>query len=257
MTEEIDPVADSLRRAIAAADAANDAAEDIARLGKAQKEFVERVSRAQKRSSALATGVTVGAVVSMALATLVYCRSVGDLQEAADVQVEAAKLVAEQVLALKQAREGEGEKQDPVAKSLEALPDAVAAAVVGKMAEAAPTEMKPNDDAVKAIESSRDEILAALAEMDLTGTAPKPASDADQTVAPSPPDELKDIRESLARIEASLLRLSAAPATAAVAPKPAQATPQAASPKAGSSKPAASKSGAKAAPADPNPFSYP
>lgn len=265
MTEETDPVADGLRRAIAAADAANDAAEDIARLGKAQKDFVEKVSRAQKRSSALATGATVGAVVSLALAALVYFRSVGDLHEAAELHVEAAKLVAEQVVKLKEAREGEAEKDDPVAKTLETLPANVAEAVAAKLAEAAPAEGEAAaGDAVTAVEAARDEILAALAEIDLTGAAPRPeASPAAATEAPSAegpaatpamaaPADLQDIRESLARIEAGLLRLSAAPAAPTAAAKPASAPPA----KAPAAKAAPSKSGGKAA-AEPNPFSFP
>lgn len=262
MTEETDPVADGLRRAIAAADAANDAAEDIARLGKAQKDFVEKVSRAQKRSSALATGATVGAVVSLALAALVYFRSVGDLNEAAELQVEAAKLVAEQVVKLKEAREGETEKDDPVAKMLETLPANVAEAVAAKLAEADPADQAaPSSDAVAAVEAARDEILAALAEIDLTDAVPRPDADpaakgvegqAEASSTMATPADLKDIRESLARIEAGLLRISAAPAAPAAA-KPAASTPA----KAPNAKAAPSKSGGKAAASEPNPFSFP
>ncbi|OYU18465.1 MAG: hypothetical protein CFE34_10445 [Rhodobacteraceae bacterium PARR1] len=264
MTEDTDPVADGLRRAIAAADAANDAAEDIARLGKAQKDFVEKVGRAQKRSSAMATGATVGAVVCLALSTLVYFRSVGDLHEAAELQAEAAKLVAEEVLALKKVREGDAEHEDPVAKALDGLPDAVAAAVAAKLAEpvegAAPAAV--GGDVVAAIEESRDEVLAALAEMDLTGAAPaKPAAEGAAPVdaapaAPAVPGDLTDIRESLARIEAGLLRITAAPAVpasgkAAVAPAKPAPTPAKPSGKSGA------KPAAKPAAAEPNPFAFP
>jgi hypothetical protein len=261
MTEETDPVSDGLRRAIAAADAANDAAEDIARLGKAQKEFVEQVGRAQKRSSGLATGATVGAVVCLALATLVYFRSVADLHEAAELQAEAAKLIAEEVLILKEAREAGQDHEDPVAKALEALPEAVATAVAARLAETA-EEATPAaaGDVVAAIEESRDEVLSALAEMDLSGAAPaKQATVETQTEAappegaapttPAAPNDLTDIRESLARIEAGLLRITAAPASpakgAATAGKPAPAT--------------SGKSGGKPAPiaTEPNPFAYP
>jgi hypothetical protein len=269
MTDDNDPVTEGLRRAIAAADAANDAAEDIARLGKAQKDFVEKVGTAQRRSSALATGATVGAVVCLALATLVYFRSVGDLHEAAELQVEAAQLVAEQVLKLKEAREGDGGgHEDPIAKALAELPDAVAAAVAAKLAETADesavaSEATETGDVVAAIEASRDEVLAALAEIDLTKSGPaKPAALAAEGASkPALPDisaqagsaasaDLTDIRESLARIEAGLLRMTAAPAapaTGKAAQTPAKAAPAKSAPKP-SAKPTA---------ADANPFVYP
>ncbi len=261
MTEDTDPVADGLRRAIAAADAANDAAEDIARLGKAQKDFVEKVGRAQKRSSAMATGATVGAVVCLALSTLVYFRSVGDLHEAAELQAEAAKLVAEEVLALKKAREGDAKHEDPVAKALAELPDAVAVAVAAKLAEPVEGEAAPaaGEDVVAAIEGSRDEILAALAEMDLTGIPPvKPVAGetgaATAQMAPTAPGDLTDIRESLARIEAGLLRITSAPAVPAAAKAETKSAPATAAKPAGKT---GGKSAAKPAVAEPNPFTYP
>ncbi len=264
MTEDTDPVSDGLRRAIAAADAANDAAEDIARLGKAQKEFVDKVGRAQKRSSALATGATVGAVVCLALSTLVYFRSVADLHEAAELQAEAAKMIAEEVLALKEARDDGKDHEDPVAKALADLPEAVAAAVAAKLSEPVEGEAAPTagGDVVAAIEESRDEILAALAEMDLTGAAPaKPAEPAAEGAAPAAPalavpGDLTDIRESLARIEAGVLRITAAPA-AAPAAKAAPAKPASApSAPAKSSAKSPAKPATKPA-AEPNPFVYP
>lgn len=271
MTEESDPVSEGLRRAIAAADAANDAAEDIARLGKAQKDFVEKVGKAQKRSSALATGATLGAVVCLALSTLVYFRSVGDLHEAAELQVEAAKLVAEEVIKLKEIREGGADHEDPVAKMLEGMPDAVAVAVAAKLAEPvadAGGETAPAEtgDIVAAIEESRDEVLAALAEMDVTGgglAKPEvPATEGAPTgtpetvpvtaaaVTPAASADLTDIRESLARIEAGLLRITAAPAAPTVG-KPAQAPAKAAPAK------SAPKPSAKPAASEANPFVYP
>lgn len=277
MTEDTDTVTEGLRRAIAAADAANDAAEDIARLGKAQKDFVEKVGAAQKRSSALATGATVAAVVCLALATLVYFRSVGDLHEAAELQVEAAQLVAEQVLQLKKLREDGGEHEDPVAELLAGLPDAVAAAVATKLAEsgsgpaaesAAPTDAAETGDILAAVEASRDQVLAAMAEMDLAGqglanpAAPMtegakdgmseaaPESAQDTTAFPATSADLTDIRESLARIEAGLLRITAAPAVP-MAGKPAEPSAKAAPSK------STPKSTAKPAAAEANPFVYP
>ena len=101
-----------------------------------------------------------------------------------------------------------------------AMAEAVAAAVAAKLSEPVEGEAAPTagGDVVAAIEESRDEILAALAEMDLTGAAPaKPAEPAAEGAAPAAPalavpGDLTDIRESLARIEAGVLRITAAPA---------------------------------------------
>jgi hypothetical protein len=253
MTEDTDPVTEGLRRAIAAADAANDAAEDVALLGKAQQDFVAKVTTAQKRATALATGATVGAFLSLLAAGLIYFRSVGDLQEAADLQVQAAKLVAEQVLALKEMREaGAAEQEAELAAELEALPAKVAEAVAAQQAGATAS---PDAGTITAIDAARDEVLAALAELDLKGITPRPAGEgagAEAQAAPAAAGsaDLTDIRAALARIEAGLLRLSSAPAApqgakpAATGAKSAQGT--------GSPRPK------KPAPvAEPSPFSYP
>lgn len=269
MTEDTDPVTEGLRRAIAAADAANDAAEDVALLGKAQKDFVAKVTEAQRRTSALATGALFGALLSLVAAGLIYFRSVGDLQEAADLQVEAAKLVAEQVLALKEMREGGAAEQDAaLAAALDTLPAKVAEAVAARQAEA--PEAAPAADAgaaadtIAAVDAARDELLAALAELNLNGIAPRPAVEGSATegapaqaapqapaLATANPADLTDIRESLARIEAVLLRLSSAPAT------PQGAKAAASGGKAASAPAGGTRAKTPAAPAEPNPFSFP
>lgn len=229
MTDDTDPVADGLRRALEAAELANDAAEDVSRLGAAHKAFSERMIAAQKRTTALAGGALMGAVVALGLASLVYFRSVADLHEAAELQAEAAKLIVEEVLKMKE----NGEEETTRAKAFEEKLDDVAKRILDGMAEE--RQAAPEDGLAETLTAEmkkvEESILAALAEVDLGA--------ADPTA----------VTEALARIEAGLLRATAAPAAPKTPPasKPAPAQTAAKS---------ASKPRAAAAP-EPNPFAFP
>jgi hypothetical protein len=244
MTDDGTTLDDALRRALDAADLANDAAEDLARLGRGQAEFVDRVTAAQKRATALAGGAALGSLVALALASLVYIRSVGDLHEAAELQAETARVIAGEIADLRKTRDEEAVMAEEMTALLAALPDKVGAAIAA-MEEARPEEPAAATDAVKQavaaeVKAARDEILAAMAELDLDVTSAVGAGAGDPALA-----------ETLARIEAGLLRLSAAPANppAAAAPRDAApARPAAQAPRAASQR--------QAAP-EPNPFSYP
>lgn len=229
MTDDTDPVADGLRRALEAAELANDAAEDVSRLGAAHKAFSERMIAAQKRTTALAGGALMGAVVALGLASLVYFRSVADLHEAAELQAEAAKLIVEEVLKMKE----NGEEETTRAKAFEEKLDDVAKRILDGMAEE--RQAAPEDGLAETLTAEmkkvEESILAALAEVDLGA--------ADPTA----------VTEALARIEAGLLRATAAPAAPKTPPASKPAPAQTAA------KPA-SKPRAAAAP-EPNPFAFP
>lgn len=229
MTDDTDPVADGLRRALEAAELANDAAEDVSRLGAAHKAFSERMIAAQKRTTALAGGALMGAVVALGLASLVYFRSVADLHEAAELQAEAAKLIVEEVLKMKE----NGEEETTRAKAFEEKLDDVAKRILDGMAEA--RQAAPEDGLAETLTAEmkkvEESILAALAEVDLGA--------ADPTA----------VTEALARIEAGLLRATAAPAAPKTPPASKPAPAQTAA------KPA-SKPRAAAAP-EPNAFAFP
>lgn len=237
MTQDTDPVADGLRRALEAAELANDAAEDVSRLGAAHQAFADRMIAAQKRTTNIAGGALAGAAVALGLASLVYFRSVADLRETSAVQAEVSALIVEQVLAMKASNEMAAgrataleDKLDGVAKQM-----ADGMAMAQAMAQAAPApelETGLADTLAGQLKASEDSILAALAEVDLrmpNGTA---------------------VTDALARIEAGLLRATAAPAVpqaeakASPAAKPAQKPATKAKPR------------VEAAP-EPNPFAYP
>lgn len=229
MTDETPSLDTALRRALDAADLANDAAEDLARLGRGNEAFVASVTAAHRRTTAIATGAAVGSLVALGLAALVYFRSVGDLNEAAGLQAETARVIAEEIVALRTSREEGDAATAALQQAVEGLPAQVTAALEAKAGDG-PDPAQSAAALQRAIEArvdaARDEILAALAEVQLA----------------SPTEAAPDLAETLARIEAGLLRMTAAPAN----PKP--ATPRPPTP----AKPAPQKP----AP-EPNPFSYP
>lgn len=245
MTDDGPTLDDALRRALDAAELANDAAEDLARLGRGQVEFANRVTAAHKRTTAIATGAALGALVSLGLASLVYFRSVGDLHEAAGLQAETARLMAEEIAALRKTREETGTGMEELKTLVAALPADVGAAIAAQAA-AEPDAPPATDPALVAeVQGARDEILAALAEM--------------QVGAGLPAAGAPDLAETLTRIEAGLLRLSAAPAV----PRETAPEPRPAEPRASDSRPAEPRAAGSRAPsprpaaAEANPFSYP
>ncbi len=241
---EPDQITDAIKRALDAAEAANFAADDIARISAAHRTFADDVTRGQKRSAALAGGAALGALLGLGLGGLIWFRSVADLREAGEVQAMAAELLVEQVTRF------EGMLDD--AEAREARVEAALAAMttqashdLAKLARA----QKPMDaqvatairDGVKQdLGAVKDEVLAAIA------AAPAGASMVD-----SP--EMKVLLEEMqAMVRDAVTASDGVPAAkpddaaapGATAPKP-QPKPQ--------PKPAARA----AKPAEPDPFVYP
>ena len=92
-----DRTTDGIRRALEAAEVANDAAQELADLSAAHRAFAEAVIKGQRRNTMIASGALAGSVLAVALGGLVYFRSVADLRMAAAVQAEAAALLVEEV----------------------------------------------------------------------------------------------------------------------------------------------------------------
>lgn len=237
MAEATDETAEGIRRALDAAEAANEAAQDIANLSAAHREFAEAVMRGQRRNSLFAAGAAAGAAVALALGGLVYFRSVSDLRIAAAVQSEAAKLLVEELTQMDGIGDAVAEQQarmrDDTLALLEKVKDEIRRAAAGDVPEEDPmsaqiaTEIR---EGVKAdLEGIRDEILAALAEMQVSGAA---GNTAELTGAVA---ELKALVERTRTIDSPAPK--PAPATA-----PASARPQKPKP--------------KSAP-EPDPFAYP
>lgn len=97
MTDTIDATAtppdalgDAVKRALAAAEAATDAAHEAEAVLLARSDAATAMQRTAKRTGWLAIAASVSAVVVMGLGGLVWIRSGADLREAAEVQAVAA-----------------------------------------------------------------------------------------------------------------------------------------------------------------------
>ena len=179
LPEPADDKADEgIRRALDAAQAANDAAQDMAELSSAYRAFAEAVIKGQKRNTQIATGAAIGAMVALVLAGLVYFRSVGDLRTAAAVQAEAAKLLVEEVKQIDGIGDTVEAQQAQMQEELMAtlhvvtteIEDAARAAVAppeGEMEAQLATTIR---EGVKAdLDALRDELLQVLAEVEMSG----------------------------------------------------------------------------------------
>ncbi len=237
MASEPDEITEAIKRALDAAEAANFAAEDIARISAAHRSFADSVARGQKRSAALAGGAALGALLGLGLGGLIWFRSVADLREAGEVQATAAEILVEQVTRFDAMLDQAEEREAAVKASLAALTEQVSndLAKLGR-------EQKPMDaqvatairDGVKEdLTAAKDEVIAALA-----------AAPAGGSVLDSP--EMKVLLEELHSV---VTQVNAAPAA-----KPAEAVaPATAAPAKPKPKPAVRA----AKPAEPDPFVYP
>ncbi|NBE09128.1 hypothetical protein [Paragemmobacter ruber] len=247
-----DAVDQEIRRALDAAQAANEAAQDMADLSASHRAFAQAVMAGQKRNTLLAAGAAGGAAVALVLAGLVYFRSVEDLRIAAAVQTDAAKLLVEEVKQI----DGIGDtveaqqalmKEDLLA-TLELVKDEVRRAAMA----AVTPEPEPEAGAMEAqmanairagvkedLDLLRDEILMALAEVDLGAT------------------ENPEMVELLAGVRALVAAREAAGEAAGEAAAKPQDRP-AARPASAPAAPAAPRpSRITPPPAEPNPFTYP
>gem|GEM_PF-5260801 len=246
---------EGIRRALDAAQAANDAAQDMAELSSAYRSFAEAVMKGQRRNTQIAVGAAMGASVAMVLAGLVYFRSVEDLRIAAAVQAEAAGVLVEEVKQI----DGIGDTvEEQQAKMREEL---VAALHVVKtdIQDAARTAMTPPEgemeaqiatmirDGVKTdLDAVRDELMQALAETALSsGSGGLTAN---------------EMSELLAGVKLLVDGSGSGPASgggAARATEPAAGATGQAEPAAGSSGTRGTKPRANPKAAEPNPFAYP
>ncbi|MEZ5753683.1 MAG: hypothetical protein R3D90_02575 [Paracoccaceae bacterium] len=180
MTGEADETDEGIRRALDAAQAANDAAQDMAELSAAHRAFAEAVMQGQRRNTMLAAGAAAGAAVALVLGGLVYFRSVADLRDAAAVQGDAAKLLVEELKLIDGIGDTVAEQQavmkTDLLATLETVKDEVRRAAMSAAApEPAPPAAEMEAQMAQAIrdgvktdmEAMRDEILTALAEMEM------------------------------------------------------------------------------------------
>lgn len=240
MSAEADETTEGIRRALDAAEAANEAAQDIATLSAAHKAFAEAVMKGQRRNTMFAAGAGAGAMVAIALGGLVYFRSVADLRVAAAVQSEAAALLVEELTQIDRIGDRVEEQQDKMRADLLDLlekvkdeirraamegdapePEAAVATVDPALAETIRAGVKEE------IGTARDEIMQALAEISVSAASGGGGA---------------ELQAALAELKAAAERLS----SGAAAPRPAEAATRTNKPK---PKPAAAP--------QPDPFTYP
>lgn len=237
MTGESDETQDSIRRALEAAEAANDAAGDFAQLSAAHKAFAQAVIKGQRRNTAIASGAFLGTLVALGLAGLVYFRSVADLREASEVQATAAELLVEQITRFEELMPVVEEKQHELVAVMEESTQRITDAMAKEARESKPMDSQIATTITENLQAELaklgEEMTNLMAELDLKsggGGAANP--------------------ELVAKIDALLLALNKEPAAApAATPRATSAAPAAPSrPRNRTDAPAT---------AEPSPFTYP
>lgn len=235
-----DRTSEGIRRALEAAEVANDAAQELADLSAAHRAFAEAVIKGQRRNTMIASGALAGSVLAVALGGLVYFRSVADLRMAAAVQSEAAALLVAEVKQI----DGIGDTveaqqtamRDELLALLEKVKDEIRIAGAGalKMPDPAPMEAQVAEAIRAGVKTDLDmlhaEVMEALAEIKVDGIGA----------------EVEALRALIAEIRQ---RGAVAPeARPSAAPAPAARTGSAGSPR---------PAGRAASAPEPNPFVYP
>ncbi|MGP3697191.1 hypothetical protein [Rhodobacter sp. NSM] len=167
MTEETDPLSDGIARALGAASAANDAAQDLDQLQVEHRAFMDRMILGQKRMQALALGALTGAGLAVMLGGLVYFRSVADLREASEIQAQAGELMVTRLTELGTAIEkveGLASQIEAQEATLKTAIDAVGERVEGDLARYSEQAAAVEPQFATAIQTHVDEGLASTRE---------------------------------------------------------------------------------------------
>lgn len=237
--DHTESLADSIRRALEAAAAATDAAEEASLISEQTQTALAASIASQRKLVAVASGALGAAAVSIVLAGLVYLRSTADLREAAEIQAAASKAAIEQIQTMnttiataQEALTNINGMNDLIGARIDGLGDRMALDFEKVAADS--LAMQPqiaasiNETVSASLKQTRGEILTALAEIEAGFKSPS-------GVDPELKTLLTDLRDKLA--------------------KPAAPPPKAAAPK---SKPPAASQKPKPKPAEPpSNFSFP
>lgn len=222
-TEPTESLSDSIRRALEAAAAANDAAEEASFVTEQSRREIAASLATQRKLLAVAGGSFAAALVSVALGGLVYLRSTADLRESAEIQAAASKAAIEQIQAMNQtvtaaqdALKTITELKDQIGARIDGLGDRLSQDLAQVSAESAALQPQIATSIKDTVEASlgktSSEILTALAQLeaDLSATA---GSD------PELVKLLTDLKSSLGKPAAAPAPKPKTPKTTA-APKP-------------------------------------
>ncbi len=269
-TSETDALSDAMTKALDAARLADDAADDIEAIRTENEKVVEKVQSTSKKLTALSLGAFAGAAVAMTLSGLVYFRSVGDLRENAELQAQLLAELLSQTAALEEVVVQAGNQQGTIVREINAevreVRDrlsteiaTVATDVAGYAAEMAGFQPQMasgmNDEMSGQIGTMRDDIMGAIADLELTLTGMVQAS-----ASGMPPETMAELTTLVGELRVAMAEAQTAAAMATRNATQSSSTSSNASrstsSSSGSSRPAARPAATRAAP-EPNPFSFP
>lgn len=241
MTETSQELQDSIRLALEAAEAANDAADEIDAMQQATEKAAHRIDRFGATVKPLMIGTLLGSVIVIGLGGLVYFRTLSEMRTATATQLEALTMFASRVEAL-DARiaeaEGLGTKLDEMQVAQTEALTALGARLDGMGLNFA-EEITTYSEAAGSLSD------------EIAGTLTKTVEQNHVKTRDAMMAGLSDLQLAMSRLMADVVSqpaaVSAAPKPTASAPKPVK--PQTVKPAVRAKKPAPAPK--------PNPFSYP
>lgn len=181
-TGDPDQLAESIRRALESASAANDAAEECSTIVGDARKAIAAATQAQRKLTSIAWGAMAGAFVCTAIGGVVYLRSLADLRLAAELQAAANKASIEQIQSMtiqlaeaQSAIDTFSRMGEEVAARIDGLGDRLSSdieRIVGESSAVQPqfaTAIKTHID--ETMKQTRGEVLTALAELEVAGAA--------------------------------------------------------------------------------------
>ena len=231
MTATQPDLENSIQLALEAASAANDTAEDVARLSSDTAAAADRLDQFAKTMKPAMIGVVAGSVLAMALSGLIYVRTLSDMRTATATQMEALTLFTETVSDLKQE-----------IAALEDLHTAVQALSTAQQEGIDRIETTLTEGMAQAQSVKQDESAESP-----SGTTPQMLRSVVETTRAEHIDTREAFAAGLSDLQLALTRMLAD------RPVPAQGTQRSAAPAAPQKKPVRPRPVRVA----PNPFSYP
>ncbi len=254
---EAEALSDAVGRALEAARLADDAADDVDKIRKANQAMVDKVQKNSSRLMALSVGAFVGAFVALILSGLVYFRTVQDMRETTELQAEAMAQFVSQTAALQEVVQQAAVQQGGIQTTFELktreLGDRISAeitAYANDVAEA--TNMQPQmasgvfDELSDQLKAQEEQLLGAIADLDVSMTSI--VTESGEGVMPETITEMATLITELQLILADTRAQAEARAQQAAAASAAAQRPTS----------TASSTSTRRTPApEPNPFSFP
>lgn len=233
MTDQTnDPLGDGIARAISAASAANDAAQDLDQLQAGHRAFIDAVMASQRRMQAAMLGMLVGTGIAVLLGGLVYFRSLADLREAAEVQATAGEIMVGRITELAEALDrvktlsaALDAKEQAILAAIDGVGERIATDLEGFAAQAASVEpqfataIQAHVD--ESLATTRDALLAAMGDVEVSLHKTLGSGGADGAELRALVDELKANRRAAPVRAAKPAASRSASRPAATAPRPA------------------------------------